>query len=85
MTLCIEVLHNLWLERYRIAYECIISRIKVDDHYNLLNQVKELYYQSDISLSSVLNQYKHRLSKVNTETLRGIVYEFMLTMNANSD
>ena len=36
LALYIEALHALWLERCRIGHECMISRIKVEDHYNLL-------------------------------------------------
>ena len=84
MALCIDVLHTLWLERCRIVHECMLSKVRVEDHCNLLNQVKQIYLQSDISPSSVLHQYQYKLNKVNTETLRGIAYELLSTMNVDS-
>ena len=55
MELCIEVLHELWTEWYRIVNESMISKIRVEDHYILLNQVAELYHEVDINNTSVLH------------------------------
>ena len=84
MALCIEALHTLWLKRCRIVHECMLSKVRVEDHCNLLNQVKQLYQQLDISPSSVLHQYKYKLNNINTETLRGIAYKLLSTMNVDS-
>ena len=84
MALCIEALHILWLERFRIVHECVLSKVKVEDHCDILNQVNQLYLQSDISPSSVIRQHKCKLNKVNAEILRGIAYELLSTMNVDS-
>ena len=62
----------------------MISKVRVEDHCNLLNQVKKLYLQSDISPSSILHQCKYKLNKVNTETLRGMSHELLSTTNVDS-
>ena len=62
----------------------MISRIKVEDYCNLLCQVKQLYQQVDINTSSVLYQYKYKLNNTSTETLRGIAYELLSTLNIDS-
>ena len=77
MVLCIEMLHQLWLERCRIVNESLISKIKVEDHCHLLFQVKRLHTQVDIISTNELNQCKHRLNKVNNETLRDIAHELL--------
>ena len=69
MVLFIEILHELWTERCRIVNENMMFKIRVEDHYSLLNQVAALYNEVDIYDSSVLHQYKNKLHKVNTETL----------------
>ena len=69
-----ESLHDLWLERYRIVHESMASKIKVEDHHNLLMQVSILFTQVEINELSVLQQYKHRLNSLSTDTLRGIAY-----------
>ena len=74
MFFCTESLHDLWLERCRIVHESIASKIKVEDHHNLLRQVSMLFTQVEINESSVLQQYKNRLNSLSTETLRGIAY-----------
>ena len=84
ITLCIEILHELWTERCRIVNENMMSKIRVEDHYILLNQVAELYREVDINNTSVLHQYKNKLHKVNTETLRGIVYELLSYLGIDS-
>ena len=55
----------------------MMSNIRVEDHYSLLNQVRELYREVDINNTSVLHQYKNNLHKVNTDTLQGIAYELL--------
>ena len=62
----------------------MMSKIRVEDHCSLLNQVAVLYNEVDIYDSSVLHQYKNKLNKVNTETLRGIAYELLLYIGINS-
>ena len=62
----------------------MISKIRVEDHGILLNQVKELYNQVPINNTSILHQYKNKLNKVNTETLRGIAYELLSHIGINS-
>ena len=84
MALCIEVLYELWIEWYRIVHESMMPKIRVEDYGILLNQVKELYNQVPINNTSVLHQYKNKLNKVNTETLRGIAYELLSHIGINS-
>ena len=55
MALCIEALHELWTERCRIVNESMISKIRVEDHCILLNQVAELYRKVNINNTSVLH------------------------------
>ena len=62
----------------------MISKIRVEDHGILLNQVKELYNQVSINNTSILHQYKNKLNKVNTEILRGIAYELLSHIGINS-
>ena len=62
----------------------MMSKIRVEDHCILLNQVAELYYEIDINNTSVLHQYKNKLHKVNTETLQGIAYELLSYLGINS-
>ena len=52
-----------------------MSKIRVEDHYILLNQVEESYRKVNINNTSILHQYKNKLHKVNTETLQGIAYK----------
>ena len=84
MCLCIESLHDLWLERCRIVHESMASKIKIEDHHNLLVQVSKLFTQVEINASSVLLQYKHRLNSLPTETLRGIAYQLLSNLNVDS-
>ena len=77
MALYIKALHELWTEQYRIVHESMMSKIRVEDHCILLNQVEELYREVNINNTSVLYQYKNKLHKVNTEILRGIAYELL--------
>ena len=84
MSFCTESLHDLWLERYRIVYESMTSKIKVEDHHNLLIQVSKLFTQVEINASSVLQQYKHRLHSLSTDILRGIAYQLLSDLNVNS-
>ena len=60
------------------------SRVKVEDHHNLLNQVKMLFGQVEISASSSLHQYKYKLNHISTETLRSMAYELLSGMNVGS-
>ena len=62
----------------------MMSKIRVEDHCILLNQVEELYCKVNINNTSVLHQYKNKLNKVNTETLRGIAYELLSHLGINS-
>ena len=84
IVLCIEALYKLWLERHKIVHECMASRVKVEDHHNLLNQVKMLFSQVEISASSPLHQYKHKLNHISKETLRGVAYELLSGVNVSS-
>ena len=61
-----------------------MSKIRVEDYCSLLNQVAALYNEVDIYDSSVLHQYKNKLHKVNTETLRGIAYELLSHLGIDS-
>ena len=60
------------------------SKIKVEDHHNLLMQVSKLFTQVEINASSVLQQYKHRLNSLSTDTLRGVVYQLLSNLNVDS-
>ena len=60
-----------------------MSKIRVEDYGILLNQVKELCNHTPINNTSVLYQYKNKLNKVNTKTLRGIAFE-LLHIDINS-
>ena len=62
----------------------MMSKIRVEDHCSLLNQVAALYSEVDIYNSSVLHQYKNKLYIVNTETLRGIAYELLSHLGIDS-
>ena len=62
----------------------MMSKIGVEDHCILLNRVTELYCKVDINNTSVLHQYKNKLHKVNTETLRGIACELLSHLGINS-
>ena len=84
MCLYIESLHDLWLERCRIVYESMASKIKIKDHYNLLVQVSKLFTQVEINASSMLLQYKHRLNSLPTEKLRGVAYQLLSNLNVDS-
>ena len=68
MALCIEALYELWTEQCRIVNKSMISKIRVEDHCILLNQVAELYCEANINNISILHQYKNKLHKVNTKT-----------------
>jgi len=69
--------HEPVLER---STEEEVTEVKVEDHDNLLVQVKELCNSADIEPASVLHQHKNRLNKVSTGTLRGIVHELLATV-----
>ena len=84
MCFCIESLHDLWLERCRIVHESMASKIKIEEHHNLLVQVSKLFTQVEINASSVLLQYKHRLNSLPTETLRGVAYQLLSNLNVDS-
>jgi len=84
MVLCIETLHKLWTERCRIVNENMMSKIRVEDHCSLLNQVIALYNEVDIYDSSILHQYENKLHKINTKTLRGIAYELLSHLGIDS-
>ena len=60
------------------------SRIKVEDHYSLLVQIKTLFSQVAINDRNALHQYKHRLHYLSTETLRGIAYQLLADLNVDS-
>ena len=77
ITLTVEALHQLWIERCNKVNECLLSKIRVEDHNNLLLRVKDLCNQVEIESTSVLYQHKHRLHEVSTETLRGIVHKLL--------
>ena len=84
MRLCAESLHVLSFDQCRIAHERVASRIKVEDHYSLLVQVKTLFSQVVINNRNVLHQCKHRLRYLSTETLRGIAYQLLADLNVDS-
>ena len=44
----------------------------------------KIYNQVPINNTSVFHQYKNKLNKVNTETLRGIAYELLSHIGINS-
>ena len=48
MRLCMESLHELWMERCRIVHESLASKIQVEDHHHLLTQVKVFFHQTEI-------------------------------------
>ena len=77
ITLTIEMLHQLWIERCNIVNESLLSKIRVEDCNNLLLRVKDLCNQVEIESTSVLHQHKCRLHKVSMETLRGIACELL--------
>ena len=77
ITLTVEVLHQLWIERCNIVNECLLSKIRVEDCNNLLLRVKDLCNEVEIESTSVLHQCKCRLHKVSTKTLSGIVHELL--------
>ena len=60
------------------------SKIKVEDYHNLLMQVSKLFTQVEINVSSILQQYKHRLNSLSTEILRGIAYQLLSDLNVDS-
>ena len=68
------------MERCHIVNECLLSKVKVEDHSNLLMHVKELRDSVEIEPTSVLHQHRNRLSKVSTGTLRGIAHELLATV-----
>ena len=80
----IEALHELWTEWCRIVNESMMSKIRVEDHCILLNQVAELYREVNINNTSNLHQYKNKLHKVNTETLWGIAYDLLSHLGIDS-
>ena len=84
MCLCTESLYDLWLERCRIVHESMASKVKIEDHHNLLIQVNKLFTQVEINASSVHLQYKHRLHSLPTETLRGVAYQLLTNLNVDS-
>ena len=75
IVLCIESLHRLWLERCKIVYESMASRVKIKDYNNLLNEVKLLFGKVEIRKPSTLHQYKYKLNHISVEKLRGVAYE----------
>ena len=79
-TLSVEVLHQLWVERCHIVNECLLSKVRVEDHNNLLMHVKKLCDSADIEPTSVLHQCRNRLNKVSAGTLRGIACELLATV-----
>ena len=62
----------------------MISKIRVEDHCILLNQVTDLYSEVNINNTSILYHYKNKLHKVNTETLQGIAYELLSHLGIDS-
>ena len=84
MRLCIESLHDLWMERCRIVHESLASKILVEDHHHLLTQVQVLFNNTEIESSSVLQQYRHHLHRLPTETLRGVAYQLLSDLNIDS-
>ena len=61
-----------------------MSKIRVENHCILLNQVKELHNQVTVNNTSILHQHKNKLNKVNTETLRGIAHELLSYIRIDS-
>ena len=64
-------------------HESIASRLKFEDHYNLLNQVKLLFSQVEIRISSPLYLCKYKLNHISMKTLRDKAYELLLGINVN--
>ena len=62
----------------------MMSKIRVEDHCILLNQVEELHCEVNINNTSILHQHKNKLHEVNTETLRGIACKLLLYLGINS-
>ena len=54
MRLCAESLYELWGEKCRVAHESLASKIQVEDHHHLLQQVRVLFNQIEIEVLSVL-------------------------------
>ena len=81
MRLCIESLHELWMERCRIVHESLASKIQVEDYHHLLAQMHFLFDQTEIESSSVLQQCMHRLNRLSAETLQGAVYQLLSDLN----
>ena len=61
-----------------------MSRIRIEDHYNLLHCAKETCDQVDVRANSTLHQHKHQLKRVSTETLRDIAYELLAALGIDS-
>ena len=76
--------YQLWVERWNIVNECLLSKVKVEEHNNLLTQVKELCNQVDIEPTSTLHKCKCSLNKLSAETLRGVAYELLASIGADA-
>ena len=61
----------------------MMSRIKVEEYYNLLNQVQELHAQVDIEELSILEKYRKRLNNLPTKMLRVIACELLACLNVD--
>ena len=62
----------------------MMSKVKVEDHYNMLSQVKQLHSLAEIEETNAVQQCRHELKKFSTETLRGVAYEFLSQLNVDS-
>ena len=47
-------------------------------------QVKELFNEVDVELTSVLHKHKWSLNKLSTEALRGVVYELLASIGVDT-
>ena len=54
--LCTNMLHKLWVERCNIVHESTVSDVRIEDHHQLLVQVRRSYLICDIEENNVLWQ-----------------------------
>ena len=79
----IPTLRQIWMEQCQIVHESKMLRIKVEDHYNTLKQVKGLHAQVDIEESSVVKAHRNRLNNPPIEILRAVACELLICLNVD--
>ena len=54
IALGVETVCALWLERCEVIHDCVTLKVKVEDNYDLLLQVKQLHSVVEIKETNVM-------------------------------